>query len=142
MNYKELTSPCGIDCFNCELFESNVTPELQQLIASFRKVDPAEVKCKGCRVSGCYILPKGCEAKSCIDEKGVEFCFECDEFPCSKLQPCIDGAEKYPQNFKLFNLCRIKNVGLETWAKNEAASIRKLYREGKIDVGAGPKLTK
>ncbi len=142
LNYQELTSPCGIDCFNCELFETNVTESMQQKVGDYMNVAPETVKCRGCRISGCFILPNGCEALNCITAKGVDFCYECDEFPCSKLQPCVDGAEKYPQNYKLFNLCRIKNVGLEKWAREEAAAIRKLYREGTVDIGAGPKFMK
>jgi hypothetical protein len=140
MDYLKLTSPCGIDCFNCEIYESNVTAELQQAIGQRMQRDPKEVKCQGCRVSGCFILPKGCKARACAAAKGVEFCFECDQFPCRMLQPCLDGAEKYPQNFKLYNLCRIQRVGLETWARDEAATVRALYKKGKIEVGAGPKL--
>lgn len=140
MDYKKYTAPCGIDCFNCPVFEDNLTAEMQLDIAEKRGMKPEQVTCKGCRVSGCFLLPNGCEAKSCIERKGVEFCFECDEFPCPMLQPALDGAELYPQNYKLFNLCRIKNVGVEKWAKEESMEIRRRYYQGKIVVGAGPKL--
>ena len=36
MDYFTTTSPCGIDCFNCELFGDNITPELQERIAQYR----------------------------------------------------------------------------------------------------------
>ncbi len=29
---KELTAPCGLDCFNCELCENNLTDKLAELI--------------------------------------------------------------------------------------------------------------
>ena len=32
-----------------------------------------------------------------------------------------------PHNTKVFNLCRIKNVGLEQWAKEEAGDILDKY---------------
>ncbi len=38
---------------------------------------------------------------------------------------------------KLFNLCRIKAVGLDEWAK-EAPGIRKRYFTGKFIIGLGP----
>ena len=141
MNLRELTAPCGIDCFNCEVYETNITPEFQAMIAEYRGMEPGEVSCKGCRESGCLILPEGgCPTKKCVDEKGVEFCFECDEFPCTRLQPCLDGADKYPQNFKLFNLMRMQKVGVLCWAENEAALIRARYKVGKIQIGGGPHL--
>lgn len=38
--------------------------------------------CEGCRNgAGCY---PGCVPSSCSREKGVDFCFECPEFPCEK----------------------------------------------------------
>ena len=141
MDYRKLTAPCGIDCFNCEVFGDNITPELQAMIAPHMGAEPSQVKCDGCRESGCLVLPEGaCPTKKCIDDKGVEFCFECDEFPCRKLQPCLDGAAKYPQNFKLFNLCRIQKVGVEKWATEESARIRARYKVGKIVVAGGPLL--
>ena len=29
---KALTAPCGLDCFNCHIHESNLTDELTELI--------------------------------------------------------------------------------------------------------------
>lgn len=71
-------------------------------------------------------------------------CFACeihvdnitDDFPCAKLAPLADGAERYPHNLKLYNLGRIESRGLEAWAK-EAASIRKRYSEVGFVVGQG-----
>jgi hypothetical protein len=40
---------------------------------------------------------------------------------------------------KLYNLLRIKAVGLEEWAK-EAPDIRKRYYKGKFVIGLGPVL--
>ncbi len=30
MNKKELTAPCGLDCFNCGWFEENLTDEIRE----------------------------------------------------------------------------------------------------------------
>jgi hypothetical protein len=38
---------------------------------------------------------------------------------------------------KVYNLCRIKKVGLEKWANEEAGQIRKRYFKGKFVVGKG-----
>jgi len=140
MDYKKLTSPCGIDCFNCELYKDNITGELQKKIAAYKKVSLGSVTCDGCRESGCYLLDGKCATKQCIEEKGVEFCHECDQFPCIHLHPCLDKAQDYPHNYKLYNLCRIKKIGLKQWAENEAADIRKRYRHGELIIGHGPEL--
>jgi hypothetical protein len=140
MNYESLTSPCGIDCFNCEIYKDNVTRELQEFVAKYKNMKPEDVYCKGCKINGCFLNGGPCEAKKCADKKNVRFCFECDEFPCKILHPCLDGAKDYPQNFKLYNLLRIQKIGLERWAKEEAAEIRKRYKTGKLVLGSGAKL--
>lgn len=136
MDYRKLTAPCGIDCFNCPLYKDNVNPALQERIGTAMKIDPGAVHCGGCRETGCFMLPGGCDTKACADKKNVEFCFECDAFPCAKLQPIAEGAATYPHNFKLYNLCRIEKVGLDTWAE-EAADIRRRYFKGKFAIGKG-----
>lgn len=37
------------------------------------------VSCPGCRCKS-----EQCEMKACCNEKGLNFCFECDEYPCTK----------------------------------------------------------
>jgi hypothetical protein len=46
-------------------------------------------------------------------------------------------AEMYPHNMKLYNLCRIKKIGLERWIEEEAGEIRSKYFTGKFIVGKG-----
>ena len=36
-----------------------------------------------------------------------------------------------PHNTKVFNLCRIRKVGIEAWAKHEAGTILDKYYYGK-----------
>jgi len=136
---RRLTAPCGLDCFNCDIYEKNITEEMKKQFASKIKKDPEEVACKGCRLeNGCKHLGQPCETLKCIEDKGLEFCFECEEFPCVKLQPAKEGADRYPHNFKLFNLCRMKAVGVEKWAGEEAKLIRQRYYLGKFIPGSGP----
>ena len=78
-----------------------------------------------------------CETLECVKLKKLDFCFECSDFPCSKLQPLAEGADRYPHNLKVYNLITIKNKGLEKWAA-EAAEIRERYFRGKFKIGAGP----
>jgi hypothetical protein len=142
MNYKELTAPCGLDCFNCQMFEGNITNEIATAYSNATKMPIEKVPCKGCRsCDGCRLHYTKCETLECVKEKGVEFCYECSEFPCVKLHPCLDGAEKYPHNIKLYNLCRMKQIGVEEWAK-EALLNKARYFKGKLIVGTGVVLEK
>lgn len=119
MNKAELIAPCGLGCFLCSCYLDN--------------------SCKGCiEQKGKCGSVENCATWHCAEDKGVRYCFECGEFPCSKLQPAADQAGNYPHNFKLYNLCRMKLVGVECWAENEALEIRQKYFNGKFKVGLGP----
>ncbi len=138
-NKKELTAPCGLDCFNCELYAENVTDKLVRLIHDKLGVPENEIACKGCREQDGthYHLPKeGCATLDCVKSNGVSICCDCSEFPCALLAPTADGAAHYPHNMKVYNLCRINRVGLDQWIE-EAGQIRKNYFTGKFAVGKG-----
>jgi hypothetical protein len=137
---KALVAPCGLDCFNCELYETNLTDKLAELIHAKMDVPQGEIICKGCsRQDGKhYHLPEeGCATLACAKARGVEFCFDCGDFPCAFLAPVADKAAQFPHNMKLYNLGRIKKVGLERWIEEEAGQIRKRYFTGKFVVGKG-----
>lgn len=139
MDKKSLTAPCGLDCFNCEIYEENLTDEFAELIHNKFGVSKEKIPCKGCRIQDGkhYHLPsEGCATLNCVKNKGVELCCDCNEFPCAKLAPTSDGAAMYPHNFKLYNLCRIKKNGIENWIE-EAGTIRKKYFTEQFDVGKG-----
>lgn len=136
---KELTAPCGLDCFNCSLYEGNLTEELAGAIHAKTGVPKEKIACKGCRKQdGKHFSkpPEGCATLDCAKAKGAELCCDCGDFPCAYLAPMADGAAQYPHNIKVYNLCRIKEIGIERWIE-EAGRIRKKYFTGKFIVGKG-----
>ncbi|MEI6263043.1 MAG: DUF3795 domain-containing protein [Deltaproteobacteria bacterium] len=44
-----LSAPCGLDCFNCDIHENNLTDRLAELIHTKMGVPKKEIACKGCR---------------------------------------------------------------------------------------------
>ena len=139
MDKKYLTAPCGLDCFNCQTYEGNITEEYKKQISVFLKIPIEETPCKGCRdeKGNCkFGLNNKCPTWDCIKEKELTYCFECEEFPCEKLMPTFDGAQ-FPHNMKVYNLCRMKYKGIEKWI-DESNEIRKRYYKGKFQVGKGP----
>ena len=84
-NKKALTAPCGLDCFNCEIYEDNLTDDFAGFIHDYLGVSKEDIPCKGCRKQDGkhYHLPsEGCSTLDCAKIKGVELCCDCDEFPC------------------------------------------------------------
>jgi hypothetical protein len=142
---KDATAICGIDCFNCEFFHTNIdgffatmAPERKQGFAA-RGMTIEKLRCQGCRHGGCTVIGGKCDTLECAKEHQVELCCDCSDFPCVRLQPLAEGAERYPHNLKVYNLMAIKNRGLEAWAA-EVGQIRKRYFTGKFKIGAGPQL--
>ncbi|HNW56982.1 MAG TPA: DUF3795 domain-containing protein [Bacteroidales bacterium] len=137
---KKIVAPCGIDCFNCEVFKDNVTEEMQHRISESTKIPAEKITCNGCSDGNiCLFLKfqgKSCATLNCVKEKNVNFCYECDDFPCNYLMPLAKGAEKYPHNLKLFNLCTIKKLGIEAWA-DQVKGIRHTYFNKALEIGKG-----
>jgi len=112
MEYGEVLkylSPCGLDCARCADYEQGeikqLSSRLVELLGNYGRVakmkeelNPifknypvfaeilknfAGASCGGCRSENvqCFIV---CEAKDCCREKGLDFCFQCGEYPCEK----------------------------------------------------------
>jgi hypothetical protein len=111
MKYNEILerlAPCGLNCAKCMAFANGDIKkhalELKRLLGafdnyaqrfshfapvfenypSFKKLLDhfAQAGCKGCRHGDC--LYPSCGVAPCYKQKGVDFCFQCDEFPCAK----------------------------------------------------------
>ena len=138
MDYLQMTAPCGLDCFNCHYFLAHQDEEAMKTVEKIsEKYDmPVEILlCNGCRNhNGQIPLQKQifgeehrCAAYECCRSKGLEFCGDCDQFPCDNLHPYADRASELPHNIKVFNLCLIKKMGLEEWAVSKASEVREAY---------------
>jgi len=141
MDKKYLTSPCGLDCFNCPTYEGNITEEGKKRVSEFLNIPIDETPCKGCRAEqgNCkFGLNQQCATWECIQNKSLTYCYECDEFPCGLFAPTEKGSN-YPHNIKLYNLCRMKLLGVDAWIE-EAGYIRDRYYDGAFIVGQGPVL--
>ncbi len=104
-------APCGLNCEKCFARERGAiqkhAKELQnnlgnfdvyaehfvELIGDHRFKNYPEFKnvlnlftegnCKGCRNEQCKLFSQ-CGVRACHQEKEIDFCFECNEFPCKK----------------------------------------------------------
>ena len=138
MDYYQMTAPCGLDCFNCHFYLARKDKEAMNTVKKLSEEFniPVEIMlCKGCRShNGRIPLQKHvfgdahrCAAYECSQGKGLRYCGDCDEFPCDNLHPYADKASDLPHNIKVFNLCLIKKMGLEEWARTKASEVRKIY---------------
>ena len=131
MDYFRMTAPCGIDCFNCPLYLASDDDKLRSNVAKMLNVSAEQAVCAGCRnengTIACLNMNEPCQVYKCIQEKDIKFCYECTDFPCDHLHPYADKAGERPHNTKVFNLCLIKKMGLESWAQSKAKKVRSVY---------------
>ena len=98
----KMIAVCGLICDKCDIMEATHNKETAKRIAEwFRKeldieVKPEDIHCRGCRgdremhwSADCWIL------KCCADERNLEFCYQCSEFPCGKLREWVKENERY-----------------------------------------------
>ncbi|MDD2596481.1 MAG: DUF3795 domain-containing protein [Candidatus Cloacimonetes bacterium] len=137
---KELISPCGIYCGGCSLYLAKDRPEIIPMLLQ-HGVTEDQLPCSGCRGEdgNCKHLDARCEQYACAQDKGVSFCFECEDFPCNRLLPAADRANSLPHNMKMFAQCYIQKYGPEAYIA-KLPEIRKRYFSGKISYGKGPLL--
>jgi Protein of unknown function (DUF3795) len=137
LTYEEILdrlAPCGLDCHRCVMCVDGVIKrsagELAAALEGFQNMAPraaaratvlagyqqfaevlalfAEASCTGCR-SGGATFPF-CSARTCFKEQGVDYCFQCSEYPCTR--------NEYPENFQerwRANNDRMREVGVEQY---------------------------
>lgn len=127
--------PCGLSCGQCLAFNGGPIQELSVGLAEklgdnfeayarrFENGEPvfanypqfrqvldylADGACKGCRQGGC--LFKACDVPECVAAHNVEYCFQCDEFPCEKHGMPQGLAERWKANNE-----KMSEVGVHEW---------------------------
>jgi hypothetical protein len=140
MNYeliKQRLAPCGLHCGKCfaftdgdirnhskhlkdslgefdvyaqrftELLDESVFnkySDFKELLDYFAKVD-----CIGCRKENCKLF-KDCNVRRCSERKGVNFCFECSDFPCNNT-----GFDEHLHKRSVAINNKMKEIGVENY---------------------------
>ncbi len=113
---KERAAICGLFCPACKSYVYTVENKLDEL-ASFplnKGVPVEDCACLGCRSDTLNIYCREhCFMKGCAEEKGIDFCGECAEYPCAELKK-FQAAR--PHRIELWDsLERIRQSGYEQW---------------------------
>lgn len=137
MEYKDILdilAPCGLNCRKCFAYSEGeirmLSTKLQELLGSFDgyaerfsaflpvfKNYPSfkellayftQGDCQGCRKGGGRY--PNCGVRTCYQQKGVDFCFQCDEFPCKKTNFDPDLKRRW---IEMNN--RLKKIGIEAY---------------------------
>lgn len=106
---RETIAPCGLNCAKCFAHMDgdirNLSSQLKEKLGNFgiyakrfetllgepvfkKYPDFAQMldffaskQCRGCRHEQCKLFT-GCGVRACHQEKQIDFCFQCKDFPC------------------------------------------------------------
>lgn len=85
---KELLAPCGLYCGVCSIYIAHRDNNLkfkQKLFPVYKAFAKTvdDIACTGCLSEG-IVFPVciRCPVKKCVNQKGIEGCYQCDEWPC------------------------------------------------------------
>ena len=104
MEYKireyPLFAACGLNCGLCPRYYTAGTS-----------------RCPGCAGEGFSEVHPTCGILSCCQRKGIEYCFECEEFPCKKY---ATAKTKMTDSFithrnQLTDMEKAKQIGIEAY---------------------------
>ena len=103
----ELIAPCGMNCSICIGFFGYT------MSGNKRKM-----KCIGCNPSGkiCAHLKKYCNK---LTKKEIEYCYECNDFPCKQIQKLDDKYRKRFDYSTIDNLRYIKENGMKNFLQKQ-----------------------
>ena len=93
-----LFSACGLNCGLCPRYHTD-----------------GKSRCPGCAGEGFSEVHPSCGVLSCCQRKGIEFCFECEVFPCKKYDSADLTDSFITQKNQFRDMDRAKQMGLEAY---------------------------
>lgn len=134
---KEALAPCGLNCETCfahvdgairkhslalkdalgnfgpyaKRFETMLNKPVFGNYPAFKELLDylAGENCRGCRHEQCKLFAE-CGVRPCHQEKDVDFCYECEEFPCAKT----NFDQGLQERWVALNR-KIREIGLEAF---------------------------
>ena len=105
---------CGLYCGACPVITSMQAGKLEEFAESTEKYTAEQLECYGCKITQAAEIEDRCAILDCAEEKEIESCHECDEYPCDRLKTF--QGDQHPHHSAIFkNLERIKEIGIEPW---------------------------
>jgi hypothetical protein len=112
---------CGLNCAKCDMYEAGHGDEKKrdEIYTWFKEkrnkiLKPEQITCEGCKGPLDAHWSEDCKMMTCAKKNGVQYCFECADFPCSILNTfASDGAPHHKRTVE--NLKRMKKIGIDAW---------------------------
>ncbi|MBW1660361.1 MAG: DUF3795 domain-containing protein [Deltaproteobacteria bacterium] len=131
---RELIGPCGLYCGVCAIYiadRDNNRKLKERLVALYKGGAPdkgvlpgsedltvEDIRCKGCQSDEIFVYCRQCPIRDCVEKKGYEGCYQCDDFPCGHI-------ENFPMTVGKRVILRAiphwRKVGTEKFVQDEEA---------------------
>jgi len=109
---------CGLYCRSCVLFDATLNGTITEM-ATKMNMKVEDVECHGCKSDKVFYYCRECVLKKCAKSKNIDFCIQCDDYPCEELIKFKDNPE-YPYHIEVFDsLNCFKEKGMEEWLKEQ-----------------------
>jgi hypothetical protein len=110
---------CGLYCGACDVLQANKSGTIETLAQAWGE-EPEQLRCRGCKSEINAVYCKECGIKLCAKNKEVEYCFQCDDYPCTRLVAFRNDDHAH-HSIVLRNLDHIGRHGLEQWLEEQRA---------------------
>lgn len=101
---KEIIARCGFICSQCPAYRENIrdATDRRRVSETWNKyyglrIDPNEIRCDGCLKPDSEKperVTKECPIRDCVQQKNLENCAHCGQYPCSLLEKQLSNVEK------------------------------------------------
>lgn len=123
----KLAGACGLYCGKCAIYlvYSKDDQERKKRIAENisksvgKKITPEQIICDGCHGDDSLCWSNDCKIRICCFGKGYDFCFECNEYPCTQLTEFGKQDEDYQKAVQ--NLEEMKKISVGKWLEKQAS---------------------
>ena len=113
-----LAAPCGQYCGVCGVYiahrDGNI--KFKEVLTQAYNVDVDSIKCKGCLSDELFVHCRTCSIRSCVINKDIEGCHQCDDFPCKYID---DFHFPVGKKVILRSIPARRKLGTERWIEEE-----------------------
>lgn len=106
-------APCGLYCGACGTILADKAGSVD-ILAKEWGMQPGQLVCHGCKTG----TTGDCTFRDCVASKGIEYCFQCDTFPCDELVRFRNDRASH-HSVVLRNLRRMREIGVEQWLEEQ-----------------------
>lgn len=108
---------CGLYCGACDVFIANEKGTLEESAKEW-DMKPEDLMCHGCKSGTNAVYCRTCDIKKCAESKEVEFCYQCEEYPCTLLVEFRNDEHPH-HSVVLKNQEIIKEKGVQKWLEEQ-----------------------